>query len=241
VLASIAQVGQQLPIVVVRDAQVPVVVDGYKRVRALRRLRHDTVVAIAWELSEADALVLERLLRAGSADSAIEQGWLLREMGARFGLRSRGAGATLRSHAELGESPPRAGRRAPGDLRLPRVHPLLGPNSPGSVGAGVQDAQGATATGHHGRLRLVPKPSASAGQAATRRARATHQRALQLLRREWQQPQSGCVAVLRPKGLAQVAEPAEPACVLDLRRFLDLLRDFPLPRPSIRVQIWATP
>jgi ParB-like chromosome segregation protein Spo0J len=86
VLASIAQVGQQLPIVVVRDAQVPVVVDGYKRVRALRRLRHDTVVAIAWELSEADALVLERLLRAGSADSAIEQGWLLREMGARFGL-----------------------------------------------------------------------------------------------------------------------------------------------------------
>jgi hypothetical protein len=41
--------------------------------------------------------------------------------------------------------------------------------------------------------------------------------------------------------LAQVAEPAEPACVLDLRRFLDLLRDFPLPRPSIRVQIWATP
>jgi ParB-like chromosome segregation protein Spo0J len=65
---------------------VPVVVDGYKRVRALVRLRHDTVVAIVWELSEADALVLERLLRAGNADSAIEQGWLLREMGARFGL-----------------------------------------------------------------------------------------------------------------------------------------------------------
>jgi ParB family transcriptional regulator, chromosome partitioning protein len=30
--------------------------------------------------------VLERLLRAGAADSAIEQGWLLREMGIRFGL-----------------------------------------------------------------------------------------------------------------------------------------------------------
>ena len=28
---------------------------------------------------------------------------------------------------------------------------------------------------------------------------------------------------------------------LTWRRFLDLLRDFPLPRPSIRVQIWATP
>ena len=36
VLASIAQVGQQLPIVVVRDAQVPVVVDGYKRVSERR-------------------------------------------------------------------------------------------------------------------------------------------------------------------------------------------------------------
>jgi ParB-like chromosome segregation protein Spo0J len=53
VLASIAAVGQQIPIVVVRDAQVPVVVDGYKRVRVLRRLRHDTVQAVAWELGEA--------------------------------------------------------------------------------------------------------------------------------------------------------------------------------------------
>jgi ParB family transcriptional regulator, chromosome partitioning protein len=86
VLASIAQVGQQMPIVVVREAQVPIVVDGYKRIRALRRLRHDTVVATAWELSEVDALVLERLLRSGSTDSAIEQGWLLREMSERFGL-----------------------------------------------------------------------------------------------------------------------------------------------------------
>jgi hypothetical protein len=86
VLASIAQVGQQLPIVVVREGEVPIVVDGYKRVRALRRLRHDTVVATAWELSEADALVLERLLRAGGAASAIEEGWLLREMSERFGL-----------------------------------------------------------------------------------------------------------------------------------------------------------
>ena len=86
VLASIAQVGQQLPIVVVRDAAVPVVVDGYKRVRALRRLHHDTVAAITWELSEADALVLEWRIRASGGDSAIEQGWLLREMGERFGL-----------------------------------------------------------------------------------------------------------------------------------------------------------
>jgi ParB-like chromosome segregation protein Spo0J len=86
VLASIAQVGQQMPIIVVCDGGAPIVVDGYERVRTLRRLRHDTVRATAWELSEADALVLERLLRAGEADSAIEQGWFLREMTDRFGL-----------------------------------------------------------------------------------------------------------------------------------------------------------
>ncbi len=86
VLASIAEVGQQMPIVVVRDGGAYVVVDGYKPVRTLRHLRHDTVQATAWELGEADALVLERLLRAGDADSAIEQGWFLREMTDRFGL-----------------------------------------------------------------------------------------------------------------------------------------------------------
>jgi len=85
-LASIAQVGQQTPIVVVRDGAAHVVVDGYKRVRTLRHLHHDLVRATAWELSEADALVLERLLRAGDADSAIEQGWFLRELSDRFGL-----------------------------------------------------------------------------------------------------------------------------------------------------------
>src|SRR5258708_9077941 len=86
VLASIAEVGQQMPIVVVRDGGAYVVVDGYKPVRTLRHLRHDTVQATAWELGEADALVLERLLRAGDADSAIEQGWFLREMTDRFCL-----------------------------------------------------------------------------------------------------------------------------------------------------------
>lgn len=85
-LTSIAEIGQQTPIVVVRDAERHVVVDGYKRVRVLGQLRHDTVRATAWELVESDALVLERVLRGGDADSAIEQGWFLREMSERFGL-----------------------------------------------------------------------------------------------------------------------------------------------------------
>jgi ParB-like chromosome segregation protein Spo0J len=94
-LSSLAEVGQQTPIVVVGAAEVPqqVVIDGYKRVRLLRRLGQDVVRATAWDLSEADALLLERMLRSGDADSALEQGWFLRELRDRFQL----------SGAELGQ------------------------------------------------------------------------------------------------------------------------------------------
>lgn len=85
-LASIAEVGQQMPIIVVRDGERFVVVDGYKRVRAIHRLGSDTVCATEWALGETDALLLERVLRAGDADSPIEEGWFLRELSERFGL-----------------------------------------------------------------------------------------------------------------------------------------------------------
>jgi ParB family chromosome partitioning protein len=85
-LASLAEQGQQLPIIVVRDAERWVVVDGYKRLRALQRLGHDIVLACEWTLSEADALLLERTLRMGETDSPIEQGWFLSELVERFGL-----------------------------------------------------------------------------------------------------------------------------------------------------------
>jgi ParB family transcriptional regulator, chromosome partitioning protein len=85
-LASLAGVGQQAPIVVVRDGDRWVVVDGYKRLRALQRLGHDVVRAAEWVLDELDAVVLERVMRSGDGDSAIEQGWLLRELAQRFRL-----------------------------------------------------------------------------------------------------------------------------------------------------------
>jgi ParB family chromosome partitioning protein len=85
-LASIAEAGQKTPIVVVRDGERYAVVDGYKRVRALSRLGHDTVRALEWALSEVDALLLDRTLRAREGDTPLEQGWLLRELHARFGL-----------------------------------------------------------------------------------------------------------------------------------------------------------
>ncbi len=85
-VASLAELGQQVPIVVVAGEDRFIVIDGYKRVRALRRLGRDTVRALAWQLSESEALVVDRLMGAGPSDSAIEQGWLLRELHGRFEL-----------------------------------------------------------------------------------------------------------------------------------------------------------
>jgi ParB-like chromosome segregation protein Spo0J len=84
-LGSLAEIGQQLPIVVVSEAQRFVVIDGYKRVRALKRLARDTVRASGWQMPELEALLLERRMRCASED-AFDQGWLLAELRARFGL-----------------------------------------------------------------------------------------------------------------------------------------------------------
>jgi ParB/RepB/Spo0J family partition protein len=88
VLSSIARIGQQVPIVVVGggDDGRAIVVDGYKRIRALVRLHHDTVRAIRWETSEAEALLLSRLIKTSTADSALEDGWFVRELHERFDL-----------------------------------------------------------------------------------------------------------------------------------------------------------
>ncbi len=87
-LASLAQVGQQTPVVVVK-AEEParyVVIDGYKRIRGLKRLGQDTVRAVCWDVDEAEGLVLEHQMQSSGKDSALEQGWLLRELHERFGL-----------------------------------------------------------------------------------------------------------------------------------------------------------
>ena len=87
-LASLATSGQQTPIVVVAISSEPnryQVIDGHKRVTALEQLGRDTVEATVWEMSEADALVLERSLRFSERESALEEGWLLAELEQRFG------------------------------------------------------------------------------------------------------------------------------------------------------------
>jgi ParB/RepB/Spo0J family partition protein len=92
-LASLAQNGQLIPVVVVAspDPNRYVLIDGFKRARALERLQSDVVQAMHWELEEPDALICERLLRRTDGDGPLEQGWLLQELQQRFQL----------NHAEL--------------------------------------------------------------------------------------------------------------------------------------------
>jgi ParB/RepB/Spo0J family partition protein len=86
-LGSLSEIGQQAPVVVLEvEEQRVVLLDGYKRVRALKRLGRDRVLATRWELPEPEALLLERLMRTAEAESPLEQGWLLKELSERFGL-----------------------------------------------------------------------------------------------------------------------------------------------------------
>jgi ParB family transcriptional regulator, chromosome partitioning protein len=87
-LASLAESGQQTPIVVVAaegQAERYVVIDGYKRIVALQQLGRDTVEAVVWPMSEAAAVLLDRSLRLAERETALEVGWLLAELKQRFG------------------------------------------------------------------------------------------------------------------------------------------------------------
>lgn len=84
-VGSLAEHGQKLPIVVIEAQGRYVVIDGYKRLRALKRLSRDTVMATDWRMAELDALLLARRLRA-SGEDALDQAWLLAELQERFGL-----------------------------------------------------------------------------------------------------------------------------------------------------------
>lgn len=86
-LASLAESGQQTPIVVVAaEGQTDrfVVIDGYKRIAALGQLGRDTVEAVVWPMSEAAAVLLDLSMRLSEHETALEVGWLLAELERRF-------------------------------------------------------------------------------------------------------------------------------------------------------------
>ena len=86
-LASLGEAGQQSPVIVVAGAEAGryVVVDGHKRVRALRRLKADVAKAAVWELPEAEALATAYQMWASGRRDAFEEGWLVSELHRGFG------------------------------------------------------------------------------------------------------------------------------------------------------------
>jgi ParB family transcriptional regulator, chromosome partitioning protein len=75
-IGSLAEIGQQVPVVVIADGDRYVLIDGYLRVDALARLQRDTALATTWSVPELDALVHHRHL-AVARRTAIEDAWLL--------------------------------------------------------------------------------------------------------------------------------------------------------------------
>ncbi|MCP4038209.1 MAG: ParB/RepB/Spo0J family partition protein [bacterium] len=86
-VASICEQGQQTPVLVIRgEADSFVLIDGYARVEALRKLATDIVDAAVLELPEAEALVVGYRLDNTRQRSALEEGWILRELADGHGL-----------------------------------------------------------------------------------------------------------------------------------------------------------
>jgi ParB/RepB/Spo0J family partition protein len=81
-LVSLEETGQQFPIWVIPSDRSGffVVIDGHRRVRALRKLGQDQVRAQILALSAADALLWARMSQTEAHLTALEEGLLLREL-----------------------------------------------------------------------------------------------------------------------------------------------------------------
>ena len=79
-MASLAGQGQHSPVLVVADCSRYVLIDGYRRADALKRLGRDTIQALAVPLSETEALLMKHSLENQRRRSPLEEAWLLREL-----------------------------------------------------------------------------------------------------------------------------------------------------------------
>lgn len=86
---SIEQDGQLVPVVAVAEADRWVLVDGYLRIEALRRLARDTARVDLWECPLAQALLVVLIQVQGRTWEAIEEGAVIRELITRFDLPQR--------------------------------------------------------------------------------------------------------------------------------------------------------
>ncbi|MCP3870558.1 MAG: ParB N-terminal domain-containing protein, partial [Gammaproteobacteria bacterium] len=87
---SIEQNGQLVPVVAVAEQHNRwVLIDGYLRIEALRRLSRDTAQIELWDCPLAQALLMVLVRVQGRAWEAIEEGAIIRELITRFELPQR--------------------------------------------------------------------------------------------------------------------------------------------------------
>lgn len=82
-MASLAEQGQHNPVLVVPEGSGSdgyVLIDGYRRVSALRALCRDTVSALELPFGEPGALIFRHCQESARSRSAFEDGWLLRDL-----------------------------------------------------------------------------------------------------------------------------------------------------------------
>jgi len=130
-MASIEEAGQQSPVIVVAGEKPGhwVLIEGRKRVRALKRLKAEAVNAVVWELAPVEALIAAYQLQDGTGYNALEEGWLVWEL-------VRGDGLSL---AEVGRRLERSKAWVSGRLGLVEGLPerVLEGVSSGKIGAYV--------------------------------------------------------------------------------------------------------
>lgn len=88
-LVSLSQSGQRVPVLVVDGVEGRyVLIDGYRRVSALGKLGRDTVSAMVLSLPEPEALLFSYRLERSGRRSALEEGWLLKELASVHGMEA---------------------------------------------------------------------------------------------------------------------------------------------------------
>jgi ParB-like chromosome segregation protein Spo0J len=78
--AAVGLEGQVAPVLAIQPATTPILIDGFVRVAALRRLRRDTVPALLLGLTEQEALSFSYRQHQGRRPTALEEGWLVQEL-----------------------------------------------------------------------------------------------------------------------------------------------------------------
>jgi len=86
---SIEQNGQLVPVVAVAEPDRWVLIDGYLRIEALRRLARDTAWVELWDCPLDQALLIVLVRVQGRTWEAIEEGAVIRELMTRFELSQR--------------------------------------------------------------------------------------------------------------------------------------------------------